>query len=60
MAKIKVTKTASSIARNGKQAKVLKGLGLGRINSSKVLEDTVSIQGMITKVKHLVKVETVK
>jgi large subunit ribosomal protein L30 len=32
------------------------GLGLGRVNSSRVLEDTPAVRGMINKVSYLVKV----
>jgi large subunit ribosomal protein L30 len=32
------------------------GLGLGRIGSSRVLEDTACVRGMINKVAYLVKV----
>lgn len=35
----------------------LRGLGLGRISSRRELEDTPSIRGMITKVRHLVSIE---
>ena len=35
----------------------LRGLGLGRIDSSRVLEDTPAIRGMINKVRHLVRIE---
>lgn len=59
ISQIKVTQIASSIARNGIQEKNLKGLGLNKINRSRVLEDTPSIRGMVEKVKHLVKVEEV-
>ena len=58
--RLKVTQTGSTIARPERQAKVLLGLGLGRIGKSKELEDTASIRGMINKVQHLVSVEEVK
>jgi large subunit ribosomal protein L30 len=58
--RLKVTQTGSTIARPGSQAKVLIGLGLGRIGKSKDLEDTAAIRGMIYKVRHLVAVEEVK
>ena len=58
--RLKVTQTGSTIARPETQAKVLKGLGLGRIGKSKELEDTAAIRGMIFKVSHLVSVEEVK
>ena len=34
----------------------VRGLGLRRINSVSVLEDTPAVRGMITKVSYLVKV----
>jgi large subunit ribosomal protein L30 len=34
----------------------VRGLGLRKINSSKVLEDTPAVRGMINKVSYLVKV----
>ncbi len=55
--KIKVTQIGSSIGRPKDQAQTLVGLGLGKLNSSRVLEDTASVQGMVRKVQHLVKVE---
>ena len=35
----------------------LVGLGLNKINRSRVLEDTPAVRGMVEKVQHLVKVE---
>lgn len=40
------------------QRKVLKGLGLGKIGTVRLLEDTPSIRGMLHKVHHLVTFET--
>ena len=34
----------------------VRGLGLGRLNSSRVLEDTPAVRGMINKVAYLVRV----
>ena len=34
----------------------VRGLGLRRLNSSRVLEDTPAVRGMIAKVAHLVRV----
>jgi large subunit ribosomal protein L30 len=34
----------------------VKGLGLRRLNSTAVLEDTPAVRGMITKVRYLVQV----
>ena len=35
----------------------VRGLGLRKVNSTKVLEDTPAVRGMITAIAHLVKVE---
>jgi large subunit ribosomal protein L30 len=56
--KIKVTQIKSAIGRDDSQRRTLIGLGLNKLQRSKVLENTSSIWGMINKVKHLVKVET--
>ncbi len=55
--KIKVTLRKSSIGYEKSQKRTLTGLGLGKINSSKVLLDTPEIRGMVNKVCHLVEVE---
>ena len=54
---IKVTQIASPIGRHSYQKKCLIGLGLNKINRSKVLAYNDSIFGMVKKVKHLVKYE---
>lgn len=41
--------------KSGHRATVL-GLGLKRLNSSRVLEDTPAVRGMINKVAYLVRV----
>jgi large subunit ribosomal protein L30 len=55
--KLKVTQVRSTIGRPEGQRVILKGLGLGRVNRSRVLEDTVAVRGMIRKVHHLVRVD---
>ena len=55
--KIKVTLRKSSIGYEKSQKRTLTGLGLGKINSSKVLLDTPEIRGMVNKVCHLGEVE---
>ena len=55
--RIKVTQVGSPIARRHDQRETLVGLGLNKINRSRVLEDTPSVRGMVEKVQHLVKVE---
>ena len=59
MAKIKVTLVKSTIGQVESVKATVKALGLRKIRSSKELEDTAAVQGMIAKVKHLVKVENV-
>jgi large subunit ribosomal protein L30 len=55
--KLKVTQVRSGIGRPEKQRLTLKGLGLGRMHRTAILNDTLAIRGMIRKVSHLVKVE---
>ena len=54
---LKVTQTGSPIGRPKDQRATLIGLGLNKINRTRELEDTPSVRGMISKVKHLVRVE---
>ena len=57
MAKIRVTWIKSTIASPETQRRTIKSLGLHRLHHSVVHEDTLSVRGMINKVRHLVKVE---
>ena len=59
MAKIRVTLVKSTIGQVDSVKGTVKALGLKKIRSSKELDDTPAVQGMIAKVKHLVKVENV-
>ncbi|MCJ7771620.1 MAG: 50S ribosomal protein L30 [Desulfobacterales bacterium] len=54
---VKVTLVKSMIGKPEKHRKVLRGMGLTRVNKSVELEDTPSIRGMIDKVSHLVAAE---
>lgn len=54
---VKVTQTGSPIGRKQDQRATLVGLGLNKMHRTRVLENTPSVQGMINKVSHLVKVE---
>ena len=58
--KIKIKQLKSPIGRNNKQRETLISLGLNKINRERTLESNPAIQGMINKVKHLVKVDEVK
>lgn len=53
---ITVKRTGSPIRREASQRATLLGLGLGKTNAVRVLEDTPAVRGMITKVRHLVDV----
>lgn len=57
MAKLCVTWVKSSIGYAEDQRRTIKALGLHRLNQSVTHNDSVSIRGMINKVRHLVKVE---
>lgn len=57
--KLKVTYIKSSIGFNKNQAKVLESLGLRKLNDENILPDNAAVNGMIFKVKHLVKVEKI-
>ena len=54
---IAVTLTRSMIGRPEKHRKVLRGMGLTKIDKTVVLEDTPATRGMIAKVAHLVTAE---
>ena len=49
----------STIGQVAANKETVKALGLKKIRSSKELDDTPAVQGMIAKVKHLVKVENI-
>ena len=57
MAKINVTLKSSIIGANKRQVATVKALGLGKVNSTVVHDDTPQIRGMIAKVNHLVNIE---
>jgi len=59
MAQVKVTLTRSLIGRPADQRATVKALGLKKTNSQVVKEVTPQIEGMLHKVRHLVKVEEV-
>lgn len=56
MNKIKVTLKRSVIGRPEKQRRVIKALGLRRLNQSVTHNDTPSIRGMIHKTSHMLEV----
>ena len=56
---IKVTLVRSVIGTKQDHRDTVRGLGLRRVNSSRVLQDTPEIRGMIRKVDYLVAVSDV-
>ena len=60
MKKLKVTLKRSTIGSTADQIATVKGLGLRKIRSARVLDNTPAIRGMVKKVLHLVEVEEVE
>ena len=60
MAKIKITLVKSVIGYNKKQHETVKSLGLHKMNSSVIQNDTPDILGKVSSIAHLVKVEKVE
>lgn len=58
--KLKITLVKSTIGQKPAKKATVRSLGLKKISSSVVQEDTASIRGMIASVAHIVKVEEVK
>ncbi len=56
---IKVKLVKSGIGFPKDQRDTIKGLGLKKLQQTKVLNDTPAIRGMIKKIIHLVEYETV-
>ena len=54
---VKITLVKSMVGRPEKHRRVLRGLGLTKLNKTVTLQDTPAIRGMIHKVSHLVKTE---
>ena len=57
MAKLRITYTKIGIGYSIDQKETIKSLGLRKLNSSIVREDTPVVRGMIFKVRHLVTVQ---
>lgn len=54
--KLRVKLVRSVITCNEKQRECVKGLGLRKLNSESVLEDTPAVRGMVNKVRFLLDV----
>ncbi|MFA7471350.1 MAG: 50S ribosomal protein L30 [Spirosomataceae bacterium] len=59
MAKVRITQIKSTIKRPEIQKRIIKSLGLGKINRSVEKELNDTLEGAIRKVSHLVKVENI-
>ena len=59
MSKIKITLNKSLIGEKEKARETIRSLGLKKINSSTTRELNDSLDGMLRKVGHLVKIEEV-
>lgn len=60
MSKLKVTLKRSTIGADQAQMATVRGLGLRKIRSTRELENTPAVRGMIKKIIHLVDVEEVE
>lgn len=54
---LNVTLTKSMIGKPEKHRKILRAMGLTKLNRTVCLQNTPSVQGMINKVSHLVVVK---
>ena len=54
---LKITLVKSMIGRPEKHRKVLRGMGLTKVNRTVELQNTPAIRGMVQKVSHLVVAE---
>ena len=57
MSKVKITQTRSQIGQSEHHRGTLRALGLGKIGRSVEREESKVLDGMLRKVRHLVKVE---
>ena len=57
--KIKITQIKSAIGYRKRTKDTLKALGIRKMNGSVIKTNTLAIQGMISAINHLLKVEEV-
>ncbi len=57
MAKVRITQIKSKIGQPESQKKILAALGLRKMHQTVEHEDSPNIMGMVSRLKHLVKVE---
>ena len=56
---LKVTLKRSTIKSTNAQRETVRGLGLKKLHSSRLLQDSPEVRGMVLKVSHLVELEEV-
>lgn len=59
MSKVRITKLRSTIGQSERVERNMEALGLNRINSFNELNLTPQIEGILRKVRHLVKIENI-
>ena len=59
MPRLRLTQTGSAIGQSPRHRGTLRALGLGRIGKTREHDVTPALQGMLRKVRHLVKVEEI-
>jgi large subunit ribosomal protein L30 len=57
MSKVRITQVRSQIGQTQRHRGTLRALGLGRIGRSVERDESPQLEGMLRKVRHLVKVE---
>lgn len=57
MGKVKITQIKSAIRRPQDQKRTLIALGIKKLHTERVMEESPAVLGMIGKVEHLLKVE---
>jgi large subunit ribosomal protein L30 len=57
---LKITLKRSIIGRPDKHRRIVKALGLRRLNQGVIHEDVPTIKGMLHKISHMVEVKEVK
>ena len=59
MARVRITQVRSGIGQSQRHRGTLRALGLGKIGRSAEHDESPVLAGMLRKVRHLVKVESV-
>jgi large subunit ribosomal protein L30 len=57
VAKVKITQVRSQIGQSEKHRGTLRALGLGKIGRSREHQESRQLDGMLRKVRHLVRIE---